>query len=49
MFNPAVPTKSFRVRTGDLRRIYASIPNPVSIFGENEDERFVIRKLEKTA
>jgi Ala-tRNA(Pro) deacylase len=49
MFTPAIPTKSFRVRTGDLRRIYASIPNTVSTFGEDEDERFVIRKLEKTA
>jgi len=49
MFNPGIPTKSFRVRTGDLQRIYASIPNPVSTFGEDEDERFVIRKVEKTA
>jgi Ala-tRNA(Pro) deacylase len=49
MFNPAIPTKSFRVGIGDLRRIYASIPNPVSTFGEDEEERFVIRKLEKTA
>ena len=49
MFNPAIPTKSFRVGTGDLRRIYAAIPNPVSTFGEDEEERFVIRKWEKTA
>jgi len=40
---------AIRVRTGDLQRIYASIPNPVSTFGEDEDERFVIRKVEKTA
>ena len=49
MFNPAIPTKSFRIRTGDLLRIYAAIPNPVSTFGEDEEERFVIRKVEKTA
>jgi hypothetical protein len=49
MFNPAIPTTSFRIRTGDLHRLYAAIPNPVSIFGEDEDERFVIRKLEKSA
>lgn len=49
MFNPAVPTKSFRIATGDLRRIYAAVPNPVSTFGEDEDERFVIRALEKSA
>ena len=49
MFNPAVPTKSFRVGTGDLQRIYAAVPNPVSTFGEDEEERFVIRKVEKSA
>ncbi|NPV04054.1 MAG: hypothetical protein HPY67_04905 [Syntrophaceae bacterium] len=49
MFNPAVPTKSFRVATGDLLRVYSAVPNPVSIFGEGEDERFVIRRLEKGA
>ena len=49
MFNPAVPTKSFRIGTVDLRRIYAAVPNPVSTFGEDEDERFVIRKVEKPA
>ena len=48
MFNPAIPTKSFRVSSGDLRRIYAAIPNPVSTFGEDEEERFVIRKFEQT-
>jgi prolyl-tRNA editing enzyme YbaK/EbsC (Cys-tRNA(Pro) deacylase) len=49
MFNPAIPTKSFRIRTEDLRRIYASAPNAVSTFGEDEEERFVLRKLEKPA
>jgi Ala-tRNA(Pro) deacylase len=49
MFNPAIPTKSFRVGIGDLRRIYAAVPNPVSTFGKDEEERFVIRKFEKTA
>jgi len=49
MFNPAVPTKSFRIATGDLRRIYAAAPNPVSTFGEDEGERFVIRRWEKDA
>jgi Ala-tRNA(Pro) deacylase len=48
MFNPAIPTKSFRIRTGDLLRIFASISNPVSTFGEDENERFVIRNVEKT-
>jgi Ala-tRNA(Pro) deacylase len=49
MFNPAVATKSIRIRTEDLKRVYAAVPNPVSIFGEDEEERFVIRKLEKSA
>jgi Ala-tRNA(Pro) deacylase len=49
MFNPAVAIKSFRIRTEDLRRIYAAIPNPVCAFGEDEDERFAIRKVEKSA
>jgi hypothetical protein len=49
MFNPAVAIRSFRIRAEDLRRIYAAIPNPVSTFGEDEDERFVIRKWEKPA
>lgn len=49
MFNPAVPTKSLRMRTGDLRKVYVSILNPVSTFGEDEEERFVIRKVEKNA
>lgn len=49
MFNPAVPTKSFRISTGALRRIYAAVTNPVSTFGEDEDERFMIRKVEKGA
>ncbi|HTZ40732.1 MAG TPA: YbaK/EbsC family protein [Syntrophales bacterium] len=49
MFNPAIPTKSFRVSIADLRRIYAAVPNPVSTFGEDEHERFVIRKLETSA
>jgi Ala-tRNA(Pro) deacylase len=49
MFNPDVPTKSFRIGTRDLLRIYAAVPNPVSTFGEDEDERFVIRKVEKSS
>ncbi len=49
MFNPAVAEKSFRIRTEDLQRIYAAVTNPVSTFGEDEDERFVIRKVEKSA
>ena len=46
MFNPAISTKSFRVRTDDLQKIYATVPNPVCTFGEDEAERFVVRKLE---
>lgn len=49
MFNPAVPTRSFRIGTRDLQRIYAVVPNPVSTFGEDEEERFVIRSVEKVA
>ena len=49
MFNPAVPTKSLRIATSDLRRIVAAVPNPVSVFGEDESGRFVIRKVEKSA
>ena len=49
MFTPAVPTISFRIRTEDLRRIYSAVPNPVSTFGKDEGERFVIRKVENPA
>ncbi|HET6490664.1 MAG TPA: YbaK/EbsC family protein, partial [Syntrophales bacterium] len=49
MFNPAISTRSLRIRTEDLKRIYAAVPNPVSTFGEDAQERFVILKMEKTA
>lgn len=32
MFNPAIHTKSIRIRTEDLRRIYESIDQPVKFF-----------------
>ena len=32
MFNPAVHTKSIRIRTEDLRKIYTSIDQPVKFF-----------------
>jgi Ala-tRNA(Pro) deacylase len=49
MFNPAISTRSLRIRTEDLKRICAAVPNPVSTFGKDEEERFVIRKVENPA
>ena len=40
-FNPGTPTKSIRIRTEDLRRIYDSLKNPVKFFKQN-DEGFEI-------
>ncbi len=40
MFNPAVPTRSMRIRTSDLRKVYDALPNPVRYFMEEEDGRF---------
>ncbi|MCX5833358.1 MAG: hypothetical protein NTV99_02370 [Deltaproteobacteria bacterium] len=47
MFNPAVPTRSMRIRTGDLRKVYAALPNPVRYFTEDEEGRFSFREEEK--
>jgi len=47
MFNPAVPTRSMRIRTGDLRKVYAALSNPVRYFSEDEEGRFSIRGEEK--
>ena len=37
MFNPAFNTKSIRVKTEDLKRIYEIIKNPVKLFTITED------------
>jgi len=47
MFNPAVPTRSMRIKTGDLRKVYAALPNPVRYFSEDEEGRFSVREGEK--
>ena len=43
MFTPSDPARSIRIRTGDLRRIYASLPNPVRYFSEDETGRLDFR------
>jgi prolyl-tRNA editing enzyme YbaK/EbsC (Cys-tRNA(Pro) deacylase) len=40
MFNPAVPTKSLRIQTADMPKLYAAVPNPVKWFRPGEDGRF---------
>jgi Ala-tRNA(Pro) deacylase len=40
MFNPAKPDESLRVKTPDLPKIYARVPNPVKWFRPAEDGRF---------
>lgn len=37
MFNPAINTKSIRIKTEDLKKIYAAIKNPVKFFTITED------------
>jgi len=46
MFNPAAPTRSMRITTGDLRRVYASLPNPVRYFSVDDEGRFSFRGKE---
>jgi prolyl-tRNA editing enzyme YbaK/EbsC (Cys-tRNA(Pro) deacylase) len=40
-FNPGTPTKSIQIRTQDLRKIYASLANPLQFFRQT-DEGFEI-------
>lgn len=37
MFNPANPCKSIRVKTIDLRKVYATLKNPVKFFTISEE------------
>ena len=37
IFNPSVPTKSIRIATRDLKRVYDSLKNPVKYFRESEE------------
>ena len=37
MFNPAINTKSIRIKTEDLKKIYMTIKNPVKFFTITED------------
>ncbi len=41
IFNPSIPTKSIRITTEDLRRIYTNLENEVRYF-VHEEERFEI-------
>ena len=42
IFNPSIPTKSIRIATSDLKRIYTSLKNPVKYFRES-GEGFEVR------
>ncbi len=44
MFNPADPTKSIKLTTSDLKKIYKHIPNRVVIF-KTSDNNFTFEKL----
>lgn len=44
IFNPALPDKSIRVKTVELKRIYANLENEIKVFTHLE-ERFEIKKL----
>lgn len=49
MFNPAVPVRSMRIQTGDLRRVYASVANPVRYFSVDDEGRYSFRGKEAPA
>lgn len=44
IFNPSDPTKSIRVTTNDLQKIYKSLPNPIKGFTHTE-ELFEIKNI----
>jgi prolyl-tRNA editing enzyme YbaK/EbsC (Cys-tRNA(Pro) deacylase) len=45
LFNPAVPTESLRLGAQDLRRVYAALPNPVTVFDEDAEGRLAFAPL----
>jgi len=45
IFNPSVPTKSIRVKTENLKKIYNSLPNPVKYFKHSEEEFELFEEL----
>jgi hypothetical protein len=44
MFNPAISTKTIRVKTSDLMKIYESLDNKIKLFKVSEEE-FSVRDL----
>lgn len=45
IFNPSIPTKSIRVSSEDLKKIYSSLPNPIKYFKHTEDEFELFEEL----
>lgn len=45
IFNPSTPTKSTRIKTEDLKKIYISLPNPVKYFKHSEEEFELFEEL----
>ena len=39
IFNPAIPTKSLRLKTSDFKKVYENIKNPVKFF---KSERLIV-------
>gem|GEM_PF-2161253 len=37
-FNPADPTKSIKIQTQDLKKIYQTLSNPIQFFRLDEEE-----------
>ncbi|HBA44867.1 TPA: hypothetical protein DEG21_03590 [Patescibacteria group bacterium] len=37
IFNPSVPTKSIRIKSTDLRKIYENLENEIKYFIQEED------------
>ncbi len=44
MFNPAISTKTIRVKTSDLMKVYESLENKVKLFKVSEEE-FSVREI----
>lgn len=45
IFNPSVATKSIRIKTEDLKKIYESMSNPVKYFRHTEEEFELFEEL----
>lgn len=46
MFNPAVPTKTIRIKTSDLKEIYKTLENKIKLFDFSQEE-VLFEELEK--